>query len=190
MSKLQGRLQSSSGKIMDVEFPIARRDFINLIRELTENDPNGRWWLYEFQVCAETEGRALERCTNLNELNYYAHIVDKFDDYDWGRYQFLLDAGVTEWSNLKTIINVAANINNYCLIPNIQNYKDLGRILTKDDPDFENEDDKTLRDFGKRYAKERHGKISHLKAILSKNARNHGNQFTTGIQNPSTNNFI
>ena len=160
MSKLKGRLQSSSGKIMDVQFPIPHPEFKKIIRELTNDDPHGTWHLYEFQVCSDAEGFSLERCHNLDELNYYGHIVDQFDEYDWGRYKFLLDAGVAEWYNLKTIINVAANINNYCLIENVHSYKDLGKILTQDDPNYADADDKTLRDLGKKYAKERHGKIS------------------------------
>ena len=48
----------------------------------------------------------------------------------------------------------------YCLISDVYSYKDLGRILTEGDPDFADADDKTLREIGKRYAKEQHGKIS------------------------------
>lgn len=160
MSKLQGQLKSSSGKIMDVQFPIARSDFEDLIRELTIDDPDGTWGFCGFLVCAAPEGRSLEKCKSLSEINYYGHIVSQFTDDDWVVYQFLLDAGVAEWETLGNLINIAANVDNFCTIENISSYKDLGAYLTKDDPNYSDADDKTLRDIGKQYVKDSHGKIS------------------------------
>lgn len=161
MNKLQAQLKCSSGKIMDVEFPITRNKFENLIRELTIDAPNGTWGFDRFLVCAAPEGRSLEKCKSLSEINYYGHIVSQFSDKDWAMYQFLLDAGVAEWETVRNLINIAANVNHYCRFK-IASYTELGRRLQEGNPNhpaFADPDEKTLRDAGKQYAKQNHGKF-------------------------------
>lgn len=161
MSKLHAIIKTSSGRTAEVEFPITRPEFKKLIRDLTMDDPDGRWSFDGFLVCAAAEGRALERCRNLSEINYYGHIVSQFDDSDWMRYQFLLDAGIAEWETVRNLINIAANVNQYCRFK-IASYAELGRFLREGNPNhptFADPSEKTLRDAGKQYVKQNHGKF-------------------------------
>ncbi|MBP3300074.1 MAG: hypothetical protein J6M34_01055 [Clostridia bacterium] len=161
MSKLHAIIKTSSGRTAEVDFPIARPEFKKLIRELTMDDPDGRWSFDGFLVCSAAEGRALERCKNLSEINYYGHIVSRFSDEDWRRYQFLLDAGVAEWETVRNLINIAANVNHYCCFK-IASYAELGRFLREGNPNyptFADPSEKTLRNAGKQYAKQKHGKF-------------------------------
>jgi hypothetical protein len=133
---------------------------LNLIQNLLKDNPNGCFGFEHFVVIAAPEGRALESCSNLSEINLYGKTVESFNNDDWYRYQILLEAGVANGNEtISNLINIAGNLRNYCIY-HVASYKELGQYLHEGNPDhpaFKHVNDKVLRNVAKKYAKRNSG---------------------------------
>lgn len=89
----------------------------------------------------------LSEYENLDELNYLAHVLDGLDDYDELVYESAL--GICDHADdIQGLINLASNLDNYCLLGDVHDEEDLGMYWIEESGCYGPDD---LSDFAKRY---------------------------------------
>lgn len=89
----------------------------------------------------------LSEYENLDELNYLAHVLDDLDGYDECVYESAL--GICDNADdIQGLINLAFNLENYCLLGDVHDEEDLGMYWIEESGCYGDDD---LSDFAKRY---------------------------------------
>lgn len=89
----------------------------------------------------------LSEYENLDELNYLAHVLDNLDGYDELVYESAL--GICDHADdIQGLINLASNLDNYCLLGDVHDEQDLGMYWIEESGCYGPDD---LSDFAKRY---------------------------------------
>lgn len=125
-----------------VTFPATQK---NISAVLDRIGP-GEIFITDYDISIYGVSDKLSEYENLDELNYLAHVLDDLDDYDELVYESAL--GICDYADdIHGLINLASNLENYCLLGDVHDEEDLGMYWIEEYGCYGDE----LSDSAKRY---------------------------------------
>ena len=125
-----------------VTFPTTQEEVSRLLNRIGY----GELIITDYEISIYGVSEKLSEYENLDELNYLAHVLDDLDGYDEYVYESAL--GICDYADdIQGLINLASNLENYCLLGDVRDEEDLGMYWIEELGCYSEE----LSDFAKRY---------------------------------------
>lgn len=88
------------------------------------------WFISHFELNADLSNmkEEIDKCNNLNELNYVAAVIDALSDDDYKKFECIVSSGIESFSSVLDYVTLAQNLDCFDIIPAIDD-EDLGRYF-------------------------------------------------------------
>lgn len=125
-----------------VTFPATQKNISAVLDRLGP----GEIFITDYDISIYGVSDKLSEYENLDELNYLAHVLDNLDGYEELVYESAL--GICDYAaDIQGLINLASNLENYCLLGDVHDEEDLGMYWIEESGCYGDD----LSDFAKRY---------------------------------------
>lgn len=129
-----------------IELPIIPEKFKEVLNHIEINKQYEEWFITDYDCSIDGLTDILGEYENLDELNYLASRIDEMDAYDLECFETIVSAKCFA-SNLKDLINLTYNLENYEYLEGVFSEYDLGYYWIEESGQFDLSSFGSLRDY-------------------------------------------
>ena len=123
-----------------VKFPISKEEMSAVLDRIGIGAEYEEIFITDYDTSLYSVSSQLGEYENLDKLNYLAGVIAELDASDREKYEAVLESGLSLGQNgIDGLINLAYNLDNYDMLPGVEDEDDLGRyyaeIMYGENPD-------------------------------------------------------
>ncbi len=115
-----------------VKFPISKEEMSAVLDRIGIGAEYEEIFITDYDTSLYSVSSQLGEYENLDKLNYLAGVIAELDASDREKYEAVLESGLSLGQNgIDGLINLAYNLDNYDMLPGIEDEDDLGRYYAE-----------------------------------------------------------
>lgn len=115
-----------------VKFPVSKEEMNDVLNRIGIGAEYEEIFITDYDTSLYGVSSQLGEYENLNKLNYLAGVIAELDASDREKYEAVLESGLSLGQDgIDGLINLAYNLDNYDMLPGIEDEDDLGRYYAE-----------------------------------------------------------
>lgn len=115
-----------------VKFPISKEEMSAVLDRIGIGAEYEEIFITDYDTSLYSVSSQLGEYENLDKLNYLAGVIAELDASDREKYEAVLESGLSLGQNgIDGLINLAYNLDNYDMLPGVEDEDDLGRYYAE-----------------------------------------------------------
>lgn len=115
-----------------VKFPISKEEMSAVLDRIGIGAEYEEIFITDYDTALYSVSSQLGEYENLDKLNYLAGVIAELDASDREKYEAVLESGLSLGQNgIDGLINLAYNLDNYDMLPGVEDEDDLGRYYAE-----------------------------------------------------------
>lgn len=115
-----------------VKFPISKEEMSAVLDRIGIGAEYEEIFITDYDTALFSVSSQLGEYENLDKLNYLAGVIAELDASDREKYEAVLESGLSLGQNgIDGLINLAYNLDNYDMLPGVEDEDDLGRYYAE-----------------------------------------------------------
>lgn len=115
-----------------VKFPISKEEMSAVLDRIGIGAEYEEIFITDYDTSLYSVSSQLGEYENLDKLNYLAGVIAELDANDREKYEAVLESGLSLGQNgIDGLINLAYNLDNYDMLPGVEDEDDLGRYYAE-----------------------------------------------------------